>query len=122
GVQRGKEGRRWATGGGGPPGGGGGRGESPRGPVMPAGSASGPWLALAGHHRDRRGPGAGRLRCPRPPGRGPERDRGHRQQDEGQRNVRRHQVLHGAPPRLPAAMAAVVPWFLGPCASALTAP
>jgi hypothetical protein len=79
------------------------------GAVMRAGSGSGPRLALAwtGQHRDRRGSGAGRLRWPRSPGRGPERNRGHRRQDEGQRNARRHQVLQGAPPRLSMAIAAV---------------
>ena len=86
------------------------------GAVMLAGNDSGPRPALTGGHRDRRGPGAGRLRWPWPLGRGPERNRGHRQQDEGQRNVRRHRVLHGAPPRLSAAIAPVVPWFLGRCA------
>jgi hypothetical protein len=53
------------------------------GAAMPAGSDSGLRLALplAGCHRDRRGCGAGRLRSP---GHSPERDRGHRrQQDEG---------------------------------------
>jgi hypothetical protein len=58
------------------------------GAVMPAGSDSGLRLALAGSHRDRRGCGAGRLRSP---GHSPERNRGHRrQQDEGQRKARRH--------------------------------
>jgi len=58
------------------------------GTVMAADSGSGLRLALAGYHRDRRRSGAGRLR---PPGRGPERNRGHRrQQNEGQRDVRRH--------------------------------
>jgi len=52
-------------------------------------------LALTGYHRDWREPGAGRLRWLRSPGRSPERNSSHRQQDEGLRNVRRHQVLHG---------------------------
>jgi hypothetical protein len=72
------------------------------GAVMPADSGSGLRLvlALAGCHRDRRGPGAGRLRWFRSPGRSPERNRGQRcEKDEGQRDVLRHQVLHGAPPR-----------------------
>jgi hypothetical protein len=95
------------------------------GAVMRAGRDSGLRLALAltGHHRDRRGSGAGRLRWLRSPGRGPERNRGHRSEnDGGQRNVRRHQVLQGAPPRLPAAIAADLPCFLGRCAPALTTP
>ena len=80
------------------------------GAVIPAGSDSGSRLALAGYHRDRRGCGAGRLR---PPGHSPERNCGHRRkQDEGQRNFGRHQVLHGAPPRLSTAIAAIVPCFL----------
>jgi hypothetical protein len=77
-----------------------GRGHFIPGAVMAAGSDSGLRLALAlaGYHRDRRGCGAG---CLRSPGNSPERNRGHcRQQDEGQRNVRRHQVLHSAPPQL----------------------
>jgi len=55
------------------------------GAVLCAGSGSGLWLApaLTGHHRDWRGPGAGRLRWLRWPGRSPERNRSHRQQDEG---------------------------------------
>lgn len=50
-------------------------------------------------HRNRRGFGAGRPAWLWPPGRSPERNRGHRRQkDNGQRNVRRHQVLHNALP------------------------
>src|SRR5580693_600508 len=50
-------------------------------------------------HRNRRGFGAGRPAWLWPPGRSPERNRGHRRQkDNGQRNVRCHQVLHNALP------------------------
>jgi hypothetical protein len=45
--------------------------------------------------RSRRGPGAGRPPRLWPPGCCPERNRGHRcRKDNGQRDVRRHQVLH----------------------------
>lgn len=52
-------------------------------------------------HGNRRGSGAGRPPWLWPPGRGPERNRRHRcQKGMGQRNVRRHQVLHNALPQL----------------------
>ena len=52
-------------------------------------------------HRNRRGFGAGRPPWLWSPGRSPERNRGHRcQKDNGQRNARRHQVLHNALPQL----------------------
>jgi hypothetical protein len=51
--------------------------------------------------RERRGSGAGRPPWLWPPGRSPERNRGHRcQKDKGQRHVRRDQVLHNALPQL----------------------
>ena len=51
-------------------------------------------------HRDRHGSGAGRPPRLRPPSRCPERNRGHRcHKDNGQRDVRRHHVLHHALPR-----------------------
>jgi hypothetical protein len=65
-------------------------------------------------HRNRRGSGAGRRPWPWPPGRSPERDRGQRgQKDHGQRDVRRHHVLHHALPQVWAAAAAVLPRRLG---------
>jgi hypothetical protein len=65
-------------------------------------------------HRNRCGSGAGRRPWLWPPGRSPERDRGHRcQKDNGQRDVRRHQVLHNALPQLWASVAAVLPCRLG---------
>ena len=61
-------------------------------------------------HRNRRGFGGGRPPWLWPPGRSPERNRGHRcQQDNGQRNVRRHHVLHHALPQYWTAVAAVLP-------------
>jgi hypothetical protein len=94
------------------------------GAVMRAGSDSALRLALAwtGQHRDRRGSGARRLRWLRSPGRRPERNRGHCRQDEGQRKVRRHQVLQGAPPRLSTAIAALWRCLLGRFVPALAAP
>jgi hypothetical protein len=83
------------------------------GAIMPAWADGGLRPALTGHHRDRRSSGARGLRRLRSPGRSPERNRSHRQQDEGQRNVRRYQILHGAPPQLSTAAAAVLPCFLG---------
>jgi len=68
------------------------------GAVMLFGSGSGLRLALAltGYHRDRRGFGS--LRSP---GCSPERNRGLRcEEGAGQWDVRHHQVLHGAPPRV----------------------
>ena len=57
-------------------------------------------------HRKRRGSGAGRPPWLWPPGRSPERNRGHRcQKDKGQRNVRRDQVPHNALPQLWTVMA-----------------
>ena len=61
-------------------------------------------------HRDRRGSGAGSPSWRWSPDRSPQRSRGHRcQQDNGQRNVRRHHVLHNVLPPLWTAVAAVLP-------------
>jgi len=61
-------------------------------------------------HRNRRRSGAGRPPWLWPPGRSPERNRGHRRhKDNGQRNVRRHQILHYALPQVWTALAAILP-------------
>ena len=61
-------------------------------------------------HRNRRGSGAGRPTWLWSPSRSPERNRGHRRQkDNGQRNVRRHQVLHNVLLPLWTAVTAVLP-------------
>src|SRR6266851_1344380 len=72
-------------------------GRSMSGGVTHAGSHSGLRPTIIGCRRDRRRFGAGQPPCLRSPGRSPERNRGHRcENDNGQRNVRRHPVLHGA--------------------------
>ena len=59
---------------------------------------------------NRRGLGAGRPPRLRPPSCCPERNRGHRcHKDNGQRDVRCHQVLHNALPQFWTAVAAVLP-------------
>lgn len=63
-------------------------------------------------HRDRRGFGAGSPPWRWPPDRSPQRNRSHRCQQDSQRNVRRHQVLHNALPPLWTAVAAVLPCSL----------
>src|SRR5215471_20292786 len=78
--------------------------------VIGAGGFSGLRLALIGHHHDRRGFGNGHPMWLRSPGRSPERKRSNRcGKNDGQRNVRGHPVLHGAPPYLSTAIAAVLP-------------
>ena len=60
--------------------------------------------------RNRRGPGDGRPPRLWPPSCCPERNRGHRcHKDNGQRDVRCHQVLHNALPQFWTAVAAVLP-------------
>jgi len=66
--------------------------------IMRAGRGSGLWLALTGYHRDRRECGAGRLRWLPSPGRRPERNSSHRQQDEGLRKRVGWQILRPAAP------------------------
>jgi len=74
-------------------------------------------------HRDRRGFGAGSPPWRWAPDRGPQRNRGHRcQQDNGQRNVRRHHVPHNALPPLWTAVAAVLPCRLDRSARRLRRP
>src|SRR6476659_1308234 len=60
--------------------------------------------------RNRRGPGAGRPPRLWPPSCCPERNRGDRRhKDNGQRDIRRHHVLHHALPQLWTAVPAVLP-------------
>ena len=72
-------------------------------------------------HCNRRGSGAGRPPWLWPPGRSPERNRGHRcQKDNGQRYVRGHQVLHNALPQLWTAVARSLALSSGPVCPAFT--
>jgi hypothetical protein len=78
--------------------------------LHPLSNAGWPTRGARCPHRDRRGFGAGSPPWRWPPDRSPQRNRSHRcQQDNSQRNVRRHQVLHNALPPLWTAVAAVLP-------------
>jgi len=72
-------------------------GHSMSGGVMHAGSRGGLRPTIISRRRERRGFGAEDPPWLRSPGRSPERNRGHPcENDNGQRNVRRHPVLHAA--------------------------